>query len=274
MKTLRPDNPFPSNLFIGADGWNWDDWKGVLYPKNIAQADYLAEYAKHFPIVEVDATFYRIPKKETVKKWREQTPDDFLFAVKVPRGVTHTGFTGDYHKRLVYFLEVMRTLGKKLGPILFQFPYYRESQFASAASFIDALEPMLASFPKDLHFAVEIRNANWVGRDFLECLRRHNAAFVLVDHPWAQQADVLMQKLDVITTDFCYIRWLGDRKKIAKLTDHWDRLIIDKTESTSRWVKILKDFLDRDVKTVYGIYSNRYAGFAPGSIELLKELWK
>ena len=95
-----------------------------------------------------------------------------------------------------------------------------------------------------------------------------------MDHPWAQQADVLMQKLDVVTADFCYIRWLGDRKKIAKLTDHWDRLVLDKMESTSRWVKILKDLLDRDVKTVCGIYSNRYAGFAPGSIELLKELWK
>ena len=160
MKPSRANTPFPPNLCIGADGWNWDDWVGVFYPKGTSKEDYLAEYSRRYPLVEVDATFYRIPKKETVKKWREQTPDDFLFAVKVPRGVTHTGFTGDYQKRLAYFLEVMRTLGKKLGPILFQFPYYRESQFASAASFIDALEPMLASFPKDLRSAVEIRNTN------------------------------------------------------------------------------------------------------------------
>jgi uncharacterized protein YecE (DUF72 family) len=274
MKPLRANNPFPPNLLIGTDGWNWDDWKGVLYPKNVAQADYLAEYAKHFPIVEVDATFYRIPKKEAVKKWREQTPNGFLFAVKVPRGVTHTGFSGDYQKRLAYFLEVMRTLGNKLGPILFQFPYYRESQFASAAAFVAAFEPILASLPQDLQFAVEVRNADWVGRDLIECLRRHNAAFVLVDPPWARQTDVLMEKLDVVTADFCYIRWLGDRRKIAKLTEHWDRLVIEKTEMTSRWVKILKNLLDRDVKTVYGVYSNRYAGCAPGSIELLRELWK
>jgi acetylornithine deacetylase/succinyl-diaminopimelate desuccinylase-like protein len=87
------------------------------------------------PAVEVDATFYRIPKKSTIDKWREEMPEDFLFTAKVPRGVTHTRFQGEYQKRLAYFLEVMERLGRKLGPLLFQFPYYRSSEFASVSDF-------------------------------------------------------------------------------------------------------------------------------------------
>jgi uncharacterized protein YecE (DUF72 family) len=83
-----------------------------------------------------------------------------------------------------------------------------------------------------------------------------------------------MSRLDVVTSDFCYIRWLGHQTKLDKMTDRWDHLLLDKREETARWTKILKELLGRNVKTIYGIYRNRYAGYAPGSIELLKELWR
>jgi len=265
---------FPPNLLIGADGWSWDDWVGGLYPSGTPKSEYLKEYSRHYRTVEVDSTFYRIPKKDAVRKWYDQTPADFYFAAKVPRGVTHTGFSGDYRSRLDYFVEVMRTLEKKLGPLLFQFRYYRQSEFPSVDAFVDALEPVLTSLPPDLRFAVEIRNPEWVAPQLLECLRRHNTAFTLVDHPWAEKVDVLMKRMNVITADFCYIRWLGHQTALEKVTDRWDRLVADKTEATSRWVKVLKDLLARDINTIYGFYRNRYAGYAPGSIELLKNLWQ
>jgi uncharacterized protein YecE (DUF72 family) len=274
MRNHQADNPFPPNLLIGADGWNWDDWVGGLYPEGTAKADYLAEYSRHYPIVEVDSTFYRIPTKVTVKKWVEQTPENFIFAAKVPQGVTHRAFQGDFRGRLAYFLEVMETFGQKLGPLLFQFPYYKQSIFPSVTAFLDKFEPLLASLPTDLRFAVEVRNSNWITAELFERLRKYHVAFTLVDHPWAEKADELMKRMDVVTSDFCYIRWLGHQTKLDKMTDRWDHLLLDKREETSQWVKILSELLRRDVKTIFGIYRNRYAGYAPGSIELLKELWR
>jgi uncharacterized protein YecE (DUF72 family) len=264
---------FPSNLLIGADGWNWDGWVGDFYPEGTAKSNYLSEYSRHYKTVEVDSSFYRIPSKATVRNWFEQTPDDFVFAVKVPRGVTHYGFQGDYKGRLSYFLEVMDNLGAKLGPLLFQFRYYRTSEFSSVAAFAEMLEPLLAFHPR-YRFAVEIRNNEWIVPNLLNCLRRQNAAFVLVDHPWAEHVDTLMDRIDAVTADFAYIRWLGHHTKLEKLTDRWDRLLLDKTEDTARWVKALKRLLDRNMKAIYGYYRNRYAGYAPGSIELLSELWQ
>jgi len=266
-------SPFPNDLLIGADGWNWDDWVGPFYPEGTPKSEYLAQYARRYPIVEVDSTFYRIPRKDAVRGWVDQTPEDFLFCPKVPRGVTHSRFQGDHVQRLAYFLEVMGTLGTKLGPVLFQFPFYNQEAFSSVSAFIDAFEPVLASVPSGYQVAVEVRNKGWVVAEFLGLLRRYNAAFVLVDHPWAEDADVLVSRMDMITADFCYIRWLGHHTKLEELTERWDHIIIDRIEETTRWVKILKDLLGRNVKSVYGIYRNRYAGYAPGSIELLRDLW-
>lgn len=272
MKEVNAMEPFPPKLLIGCDGWNWDDWVGVLYPEGTPKSRYLNEYARRFNFVEVDSTFYRIPTKSAVAKWRDQTPDGFLFAAKIPRGVTHTRFRGDYRERLSYYLEVMGELGKKLGPLLFQFRYYRQSEFSSVSAFLDAFEPVLASLPPEYRFAVEVRNKEWVSPELLDALRRHRIAFVLLDHPWAERADLLLERIDAVTADFCYIRWLGHRTKLEKMLDRWDHLVTDRKEATLRWVGVLKDLLE-SAETVYGIYRNRYAGYAPGSIELLKALW-
>ncbi len=264
----------PSRLMIGTDGWNWEDWVGVFYPEGTPKSEFLREYSRHYNIVEVDSTFYRIPSKATVQRWIEETPDHFFFAVKVPRGVTHRGFQGDYQERLSFFLKVMSTLGQKLGPVLFQFPYYAQTVFPSVSVFVEAFEPLLASLPPGNQYAVEVRNKEWVAPELLDSLRKHNIAFVLVDHPWAEDIEILLERMDVITADFCYIRWLGHHTQAEKLSDKWDHLVIDRTEAARQWARVLKNLLKRDIKMIYGIFRNRYAGYAPGSIELLEKLWE
>ncbi|MEJ2422264.1 MAG: DUF72 domain-containing protein [Acidobacteriota bacterium] len=95
-----------------------------------------------------------------------------------------------------------------------------------------------------------MRNKGWVSPELLGCLRRYNAAFVLLDHPMAERTNLLMKRMDVVTADFCYIRCSGHHTQIEKLTDRWDRLVVDRREATSRWVRVLKDLLTRDLTAV------------------------
>ncbi|HKW50589.1 MAG TPA: DUF72 domain-containing protein, partial [Candidatus Eisenbacteria bacterium] len=170
-------------------------------------------------------------------------------------------------------LGAMEELGEKLGPLLIQFPYFRPDVFASVGAFLSRLEPFLESLPTGRAFALEVRNKAWVGDALLSALRRHRVAFALIDLPWMPMVDTLIRKHDVVTSDFAYTRWLGDRKGIEMKTDRWDKVIVDRTPEMERWVPALASILERNID-VYGYFNNHYAGHAPGSIELLREVWR
>ncbi|GAB4340336.1 MAG: DUF72 domain-containing protein [Candidatus Abyssubacteria bacterium] len=261
----------PSNLHIGTDSWSHKDWEGVFYHEGTKQADYLVEYATHYSTVEVDSTFYRIPSEKVVTAWRDKTPEGFIFSAKVPRAITHWE-SDDAKKRLAFFLSRMGQLGDKLGPLLFQFRYYSKSEITGADEFIERMRPILADLPKDYRFALETRNKDWLTEKFLGVLRKYQIALALTDHPWMEKIDRLMERLDVVTADFCYIRWLGDRKKIRQQTDRFDTLIVDRSREMNLWLPAVKQLLDRDIP-VFGYFSNHYAGYAPGSIELFEKMW-
>ena len=112
-----------AKVHIGTMGWSYDFWTGNFYPEDTKPDSFLSEYAKHFHTVEVDNTFYRIPNKDTVIKWREQTPPDFLFSAKFPRRITHEKMLRDCEDSAKFFLERISLLEDKLGPLLLQFPY-------------------------------------------------------------------------------------------------------------------------------------------------------
>jgi uncharacterized protein YecE (DUF72 family) len=264
----------PKNLYIGTDSFSWDEWVGVFYPQGTKQADYIAEYAKRYSTVEIDSTFYRIPSKSTVTKWDEKTPKGFVFAAKIPRVITHVKFLEDCEGELNAFLKNMGLLGEKLGPLLFQFRYYRKSELKSVDEFTAKLEPFLATLPKEYSFVVEVRNREWIGEKLLDVLRRHGVALALVDHPWMDKIEVLMQRLNVLTADFCYVRWLGDRNKIEKQTKRWDKIVVDRTQEMKEWIPVIKRLLKSDITALYGYFSNHYAGHAPGSVDFFGEMWK
>jgi uncharacterized protein YecE (DUF72 family) len=260
------------SLRIGASSWSAESWEGVFYPSGMHPVDYLAHYASQFDTVEIDATFYRTPTERMVDGWRDKTPPAFIFAAKVPQVITHEKVLENCGDELGAFLKVMGRLGDKLGPLLFQFRYFKKAEFPDPKPFIDRLERFLPALPHEIRFAVEVRNKTFVTPALLDLLRRHRVALAFIDHPWFFGIDEILKKGDVLTADFAYIRWLGDRKGIEQRTQRWDRLIIDRTRDMGRWVPNIRRMIDGGT-SVYGYFNNHYAGYAIRSMRLFREQW-
>ncbi len=266
--TGRPE----PRLRIGASSWSAPSWEGTFYTGGMPPSDYLGHYASRFDTVEIDATFYGMPNERMVDNWRERTPPGFLFAAKAPRVITHDKILESCGSETGAFLRVMDRLGDKLGPILFQFRYFRKSEFPEAKPFIDKLERFLPALPRGHRFAVEVRNKNFLTPRFLDLLRTHGVALAWIDHPWFEGIDRLMKRPELLTADFVYVRWLGDRKAIERSTDRWDRLIVDRRRETAAWAGAIRAMTEGG-RSVCGYFNNHYAGYAIGSIELFQEIW-
>jgi uncharacterized protein YecE (DUF72 family) len=261
------------NLRLGTSSWSSEDWVGTFYPPGTPPADFLSIYAHHFDTVEVDSIYYRIPSESMVRNWRARTPPGFNFAAKFPQVITHEKVLQNCKEEVGNFLRTMNLLGDRRGPLLLQFPYFNKKAFARPEDFLDRLAPFLETLSADFRYAVEVRNKNWVTPRLLEILRGKNMALALIDHPWMTPVQQLMSKQDVVTADFAYVRWLGDRKGIEEKTQHWDKVIIDRENEMEIWIPIIRELLKRRIQ-VMGYFNNHYAGFAPGSIELLGKVWE
>lgn len=281
MPRLAPGTgrPAPMNypripgLRLGTSSWSSDDWVGSFYPLGTLPADFLPVYAQHFDTVEVDSTYYRIPSKSMVRNWRARTPPGFIFAAKFPQVITHEKVMQDCRQDVGEFLRTMSLLEDRLGPLLLQFPYFNKQAFVRPEDFLARLGPFLEELPAGFQYALEVRNKYWVNARFLDLLRKKRVAFALIDHPWMTPIAHLAKQLDVITADFAYIRWLGDRKGVEEKTGHWDHIIVDREDEMHIWIPIIRELLKRGIQ-VMGYFNNHYAGFGPGSIELFGKVWQ
>jgi len=265
--------PLHPRLFLGTSSWSSDDWVGTFYSPGTPPGDYLAYYATQYRTVEVDATFYSIPSTNMTRKWRRILPEGFVMAAKIPQVITHEKRLDDCQDELKEFLRAMDELEDRLGPLLFQFPYFSKASGMTPEEFLERLGAFLPTLPKGYRFSLEVRNKGWLKPALLDLLRKHGVALALIDHPWMPRVGQLLQETDPVTADFCYVRWLGDRHGIEKRTRSWDRVIIDRSREMSEWVPAIRALLGRDV-TVYGYINNHYAGYAPGSIKLFEETWR
>jgi uncharacterized protein YecE (DUF72 family) len=265
--------PVHPRLHLGTSSFSHPSWVGPFYAPGTKPGDFLAHYGRRYETVEIDATFYRIPSAAQVRSWASKVPEGFRIAAKVPQVITHEKLLLDAEDDLKAFLGAMEEAGDRLGPMLFQFPYFRRDAFASAAPFLARLEPVLASLPRGRRFAVEVRNKTWVAEPLLSLLRAHGVAYALIDHPWMPPVEKLLEGPDPITADFAYVRWLGDRHAIEARTESWEQLILDRAAEMERWVTALAAILERNIE-VFGYFNNHYAGHAPGSIALLREVWR
>ncbi len=265
------------HLLLGSCSFTAEGWEKTFYPPSLKKSGYLGYYAEQFKSVEVDATFYRIPAEKTVRGWFAQTPQDFVFACKVPQSITHESCLVDCDSQFRAFVNVMSLLEHKLGPMLFQFPYFSKKVFPKPEEFFARLRAFLPKLPSGFQFAVEIRNKAWVRPELLDLLREHHVAFALIDHPWMSRPGELTKKGDVVTADFVYVRLLGDRYAIEEVTKTWDKTVVDRGRELAEWSAVVDALLSRGLK-VYTYVNNHFAGHSPETmrqfLEMLRERQK
>jgi len=270
---LEVDRPFSlPGILLGTSAFTANGWEGSFYPPGTKPRDFLSYYATQFATVEVDSTFYGCPSARTVNNWAARTPEDFIFSVKVPQVITHEKALADCDPEFEEFVKKMDILGPKLGPMAFQFPLFDRWKFPKQDHFLAVLTPFLKKLPADHKFAIEIRNKNWLDAKFADVLRGYNVALTLTDTSFVPRPWEMKGKLDLITADFTYVRWLGDRKEIEEQTKIWDRIIVDRREDLTNWVELFRKFVARNLK-IFAYANNHYAGHGPATVRLFMDLW-
>jgi uncharacterized protein YecE (DUF72 family) len=247
--------PPEKNLYLGTSGWSYSDWEGTLYPEALPSGSRLAEYVKRYATVEIDSTFYGTPRRSTVQKWREISPEGFLFAAKFPKEITHDQNLVDAEGETENFLRTMAELGDNLGPLLIQFPP------SFSVEGMGVLEDFLKDLPGEFWYAVEVRHRSWLGSDLPELLREHGVALTLIDYPG-------MPRMEEATADFSYIRWLGDRREFPAGHTHLKK---ERDEDLSWWSELVGRFLQEN-RTVFAYANNHYQNHSPSTLGRFLEI--
>jgi uncharacterized protein YecE (DUF72 family) len=161
-------------IWVGTSGYNYPEWKGSFYPQKLPATKMLSYYAERFSTVEINNTFYRMPDEKILAGWNRETPDRFKLTLKAPKRITHDSRLRNCAEPLSFFLRVARTLGPKLGAILFQLPpYFRKD--------LNVLDTFLAELPADVCAAFEFRHASWLDEEVFARLKARNLALCIAD---------------------------------------------------------------------------------------------
>lgn len=227
---------------VGCSGWNYAHWRnGVFYPPRLDAREWLRSYAQRFDTVEINTTFYRLPKEVSVTRWVDETPDDFVFAVKVSRYVTHIKRLLDVGEHLPLLYERIRPLlrSPKLGPLLWQLP-------PNFRCDVDRLAAALEHTHDGYRHAFEFRHPSWFCDEVYTLLREHGVALVIGDRP-----EVRPFQTWELTADFTFVRFHhGSRGRNGNYShaelDEW-------TARLERWAA------EADV---YAYFNNDWEGYA------------
>lgn len=163
-------------VVIGTSGWQYDDWRAVLYPQGVPKARWLEHFTTVFPAVEVNNTFYNLPKEKTFADWATRTPEGFTFACKASRFITHIRRLQDVSEPVTTFVERASVLGPKLGPVLYQLPPSQKRDDKLLEAFLDVL-------PSHPRAAIEFRNETWYDPAVFKALRAFDVALCVADGP-------------------------------------------------------------------------------------------
>jgi uncharacterized protein YecE (DUF72 family) len=240
--------PQHTSVHIGTSGWSYKHWKGTFYPKGIKVADEFQYYSSIFSTVEINNTFYRLPAKSVFEKWRDAVADEFLFAVKGSRFITHMKKFKDPKESFQKFFDHVSVLGSKLGPVLFQLPpRWRVNT--------DRLHTFLQMLPKYMRFAFEFREPSWYHEEVLSLLRRFNCAFCIYELDGHHSPRS-------ITADFTYIRLHGPG---GKYEGSYDK------RALKTWAQNIMLWAD-DGLDVFVYFDNDQHGYAAHNARDLQEI--
>lgn len=248
---------------IGTSGWHYPDWVGPFYEDGADSTAYLAQYAHHFEIVEVDAAMARSPSEELFDGWRQATPRGFGFVVQAPRSITHERILEGCRDDFRSFVEMAQGLANKLICVLLQFTHFTKQDFPSHKAFFDRLDRFLAAAGSEVPIAVEIRNRNWLNDEWFELLQKHHACTVLVDHPWLPNPAEAAEKWDVHTGPLVCVRLLGDQDAMEKTVKKWNRVTVDRSKDLPKVASLLDSLAE--TSDVVTLINNPYSGHAPAT---------
>lgn len=233
---------------VGCSGWHYEHWRGIYYPEELPKSQWLSFYARQFDTVELNNSFYRVPSQKAFAAWRESTPEDFVFAVKMNRFVTHIKKLKNLGSAVDDFLSRASVLGKKLGPVLYQLPPNMKRNDELLRSFLSSLPP------RYMH-TIEFRHESWIDEKVFDTLRRHSVALCVFDMP-----DFSCPA--VATADFVYVRFHGSEGLYSSSYSE---------KELARWAKAIAE-LGQQVKAGYIYFNNDAMAFAVENAMSLRRL--
>jgi len=237
-----------SRCYIGTSGWVYPHWRGIFYPQGVPQSRWFEHYASRFRTVEVNNTFYRLPKASTFDRWREQAPEGFIYAVKASRYITHLKHLRECAEPMERFLGRVRRLGEHLGPILYQLPpHWRADP--------ERLEEFAALLPWDMLHVFEFRNGRWFIEPVWEVLERHGLGFCIFSLSGAMCPLWSVGRV-------VYIRFHGSDRVYG---GRYSR------EELSVWAQRIRAFLEQGCD-VYAYFNNDAFGYAVENARELRQM--
>lgn len=238
------------NVFIGTSGYSYKDWKGVFYPEDLPQKEWLTFYSQHFTTIEINATFYRSFPKTVFENWKKEVGEEFLFSIKGSRFITHSKRINHVEKEIKRFFEKASGLEQKLGCILWQFP----KNFLFTQEHIKRLQTFLSLLPSSIKQFVEFRDQSWNISEVFTLLTTYNTGWVINDSS-------KFPKMDNVTGQHVYIRFHGPSNLYA--SSYTDKQL-------SVWAEKIKEY--RKKYDVFCYFNNDVSGFAIKNAKRLREL--
>lgn len=246
---------------IGACAWHFNEWRESFYPRDLPESEWLEFYARYFPAVEVDSTFYSAPAETTILRWVEGTPATFRFSCKLPREITHVCRLRDCTRELNGFLRAVEPLASKLRVILIQLPPSFTPKDGKPA-----LRKFLSQLPRDYRFAIEFRHPGWHRPQFISLLEKYRVCWVWADASPLNERNLAPFEFLPRTTDFTYLRLLGDYStkydRDGKHVHRYTKLLWKREAALESWSLKIQRHLD-EMRNIWVFISNHFEGFAP-----------
>ncbi|WP_298626859.1 DUF72 domain-containing protein [uncultured Legionella sp.] len=238
-----------NNVHIGTSGWSYDGWLGNFYPEKIKSTLILPFYTKTFDSVELNNSFYQIPKEKNIKNWVESTPSDFMFSCKANRYITHYKKLEDVKETVDKLINAFSHFEEKLGPILFQFPPYWPVD-------LPCLQKFITELPQKYLYTFEFRHKSWFCEELYELLHAHQMALCFYDHK-------AYQSPEIVTSQFIYMRMHGPNEN-AYQGAYEEETLSQYAQQFINWQK--------EGKAIYCYFDNDEKANAPKDALRLKEM--
>jgi len=279
-----------SKLRTGTCSWKYESWKGLVYSEN--SENMLAEYSTHYDTVEIDQWFWSLwktgvilPKKQVVREYAASVPPDFKFSIKMPNSISLTHYYKNQFKNsppnkfflsseLTFeFFESIKDMGNLLGPLMLQFEYLNKQKISGQTEFMAMLMDYREKLPDEILWAIEIRNPNFLNREFFNFLNEHKFCYVFSHGYYMPDIAKVYEKFDDLISGTAIIRLLGpDRGAIEeKAGGNWNKVIEPKDDEISKIVEIINDMLSKETD-VYLNVNNHFEGSAPLTIQKFQKL--